>query len=74
VISTTTRGESNGIGPQIRVSNGIGKKMCSNFATRMQEARLHSQNILFVPCLVCSPQVRVCRVPMDKGFPCAIAL
>jgi hypothetical protein len=48
--------------------------MCSNFATRMQEVRLHGQNILSIPCLVCSPQVGVCKVPMDKGLPCAITL
>jgi hypothetical protein len=48
--------------------------MCSNFATRTQEARLQGKNIIYVPCLVCSPQVKVFMVPTDKGFPCAIAL
>jgi hypothetical protein len=44
------------------------EKMCSNFATRMQEARLCDQYIIYIPCMVCSAQVRVCKVPMDKGF------
>jgi hypothetical protein len=48
--------------------------MCSNFATRMQEAQLHAEIDLVCSIFVSIPRVRVCRVSTDKGFPCAIAL
>jgi hypothetical protein len=49
--------------------------MCSNFATRMQEARLpNNRFFLFLFYSVSVPRVKVFEVSTNKGFPRDIAL
>jgi len=44
-----------------------------NFTTKMQEVKLHD-NRSCTFCFFSIPRVRVIRISIDKGLPCAIAL